>query len=117
MTPDDLNRICTVVIGRDWQRPLARILGAFHPLGARDSIDDRLVRRWASGAKPIPGWVEPALIFIAERRVDAMRANLAAAEKIAVELRRDAPIHDPEILAFAELVSQTPWQHRLYGDQ
>lgn len=116
MTPDDLSRVCTAIIGRDWQRPLARILGAFHPLGARDSLDDRLVRRWASGAKPIPAWVEPALIFIAEQRVEAMRANLVEAEKVAGELRRNDQTHDPALVAFAESVAQTPWQGRIYGD-
>lgn len=117
MTSDDLNRICTVIIGRDWQRPLARILGAFHPLGERPSIDDRLVRRWASGAKPIPPWVEPALIFIAEQRVEAMRVTLAKAEEIAIELRRNDQLHDPKLLAFVEEISLTPWQYRIYGDE
>jgi hypothetical protein len=51
----------SLLFGSEWQRPLARVLGPLHPEGARNSIDDRLVRRWASGERPIPDWVIPAV--------------------------------------------------------
>jgi hypothetical protein len=50
-----------LLFGSEWQRPMARTLGRFHPEGPRGTIDDRLMRRWASDERPIPDWVIPAL--------------------------------------------------------
>lgn len=48
MTPRDLlEQAATLVLGGKWQRPLARLL----------AVDDRLVRRWAAGDRPVPVWV------------------------------------------------------------
>lgn len=47
--------------GEDWRRPMARLLGPYHPAGPRDEIDPRMVSRWASGAMVIPEWVGEAL--------------------------------------------------------
>ena len=60
----------SVLFGHEWQRAIARTLGRWHPDGARPSIDDRLVRRWATGERAIPSWVLGALasIFEAQRR-------------------------------------------------
>jgi len=66
---DLLVRAGSVLFGPEWQRPIARMLGPLHPEVGRGTIDDRLVRRWASGERPIPDWVIPAL-----QRVIASRA-------------------------------------------
>lgn len=47
---------------------MARDLGPLHPDGPRDSIDDRLVRRWSSGQRDIPDWVASALTALLEGR-------------------------------------------------
>ena len=61
MTPDDLRRAGEAIYGPEWQRALARGLGPLHPEGARQAIDDSLVRKWSRGARPIPAWVAGAL--------------------------------------------------------
>src|SRR5262249_31345568 len=38
----------SLLFGLEWQRPVARMLGPLHPEGGRNTIDDRLVRRWAA---------------------------------------------------------------------
>ena len=86
MKPAELARVCTTLIGPDWQRPLARALGPRHPLGFRKAIDDRLVRRWAAGEKPVPRWVRGALLAIAEEAILDQRLRLAAMEAVQREL-------------------------------
>jgi hypothetical protein len=56
-----LARAGALLYGDRWQRQLAEALGPHHPDGPRLAIDDRLVRRWAAGHRPIPGWVADAL--------------------------------------------------------
>jgi len=53
---DRLRRCGELICGYGWQRGLARVLGAYHPQGARESIDDRYVRRVAAGTHPAPAW-------------------------------------------------------------
>lgn len=57
-----------LLYGDQWQRAIARGLGPLHPDGERESIDDRLVRRWAAGERDVPDWVLPAVVEIAEAR-------------------------------------------------
>lgn len=45
--PRLLATAASALLGERWQRPLARLL----------DVDDRLVRRWAAGERPIPDWV------------------------------------------------------------
>ena len=81
MHRDDLHKAGDLLAGQDWQRPLARLLGPLHPNGARDSIDDRLVRRWASGERPIPSWVAPVLAgLLLERGQEMLEAAKACRE-------------------------------------
>ena len=61
MRRDRLRHAGNLLFGVDWQRPLSRALGPLHPSGAREAIDDRLVRRWAAGERDVPDWVEPAV--------------------------------------------------------
>lgn len=68
MTADDLHEVGGALFGPRWQREMARALGPLHPDGARESIDDSLVRKWARGARNIPAWVPRALLTIAEAR-------------------------------------------------
>jgi hypothetical protein len=63
-----------LLFGSEWQRPIARMLGPLHPEGARGTIDDRLVRRWASGDRLIPEWVLPAL----QRAIASRATELSA---------------------------------------
>lgn len=74
----------TTIYGQDWQRPLARGLGPLHPDGAREAIDDRLVRRWVSAERDVPEWVAAALRDLARDalvdagdRIEALRALAA----------------------------------------
>jgi hypothetical protein len=71
---DLLARAGSILFGPEWQRPVARMLGPLHPEGGRDTIDDRLLRRWASGERPIPDWVIPAL----QRAIASRAAELNA---------------------------------------
>ena len=68
------------IFGGRWQMPMARALGRLHPGGARDSIDIRAVQRWVSGERPVPAWVDGAVL--AEVAREARRAHLAAAARI-----------------------------------
>jgi hypothetical protein len=72
-----------VLFGADWQRAIARTLGRWHPQGARDAIDDRLVRRWATGERPVPHWVFPALAEVVDVRARGLNAFL-------IRLRQEA---------------------------
>jgi hypothetical protein len=64
----------SMLFGPEWQRAIARMLGPLHPEGGRDAIDDRLVRRWASGERAIPDWVIPAL----QRAIASRATELSA---------------------------------------
>jgi hypothetical protein len=88
-----------MLFGPEWQHAVARSLGQFHPEGAREAIDSRLVRRWASGERVVPIWVISAIARILESRMmesDAMRIRLSsAAATIAVALREFSIVPAP----------------------
>ena len=99
----------SMLFGPEWQRAIARTLGRWHPDGARPSIDDRLVRRWATGERAIPSWVFGALasIFEAQRReLDTFLIRLRNAEREepvgrvseqdAAPVHRFGPEHKPQ---------------------
>ena len=54
--------------GDGWVRGIAADLGALHPDGPRDPIDDRLIRRWAAGTRDVPEWVTQTLAIVLARR-------------------------------------------------
>ncbi len=62
MTSAELAAMCLAIWGHNWQGPLARAL----------KVNDRTVRRWASGDVPIPDSVESDIrrILGADERVE-----------------------------------------------
>lgn len=74
ITPDLLAECGRAIHGQDWQRPLARSLGRFHPAGPVTSIDDRLVRRWMAGERPVADWVPDALLELLREKGRACEA-------------------------------------------
>ncbi|GEL42921.1 hypothetical protein [Methylobacterium flocculans] len=87
MTPDLLAAAGIALFGPEWKRTLATALGPLFPAGPRDSLDPRSVQRWATGQKPIPPWVGPALqrllLAEAEGLEEQARERRAVAEQIA----------------------------------
>ena len=91
MTPPEKLRIAgTALFGADWRSEMAVALGPHHPDGPRNSIDDRLVRRWAAGERDIPDWVVAALPVILLSRAQARESQAAELKAIAVGLRHVA---------------------------
>lgn len=84
---DVVTSVARLLYGDNWQRPLARGLGPLHPAGARESIDDRLVRRWAAGQNPVPSWVGLALVTLLEEEASASAAHAKACRERAERLR------------------------------
>lgn len=62
MTPELLARAGEALrAGDDWIRTVADVLGPRHPITPRESLDRRMVQRWATGQMEIPPWVPGAL--------------------------------------------------------
>ena len=92
--PSLLDRLAVVgraLHGPDWQAATARSLGPWHPAGARERLDERLVRRWVSGDRPVPGWVEASLPRMIAFGVALRRAEIAALEATAAGLGLSSP--------------------------
>lgn len=68
MTSTELAALGLAIWGHSWQGPLARALG----------VNDRTVRRWASGEVPIPETVETELLSL-----------IGTGEKSSLQLPRD----------------------------
>lgn len=64
-----LSSAATLLLGESWQRALARKL----------EVDDRLMRRWSAGDRPVPGWV---LVRLAELLEESSRDSGALAEEL-----------------------------------
>lgn len=69
----------------EWKRPLARMLGPYHPMGARDSIDPRLPFRWANGDREIPEWVIATMVRMLRERGAHMISAAEALERSSAE--------------------------------
>lgn len=69
MTRQSLATVTSLLYGERWQRPLSRSL----------SVNDRLVRRWARGERPIPSWVEPTLISLLQQRLESIHDEILRA--------------------------------------
>ena len=72
--------------GVDWQSATARSLGAWHPAGARKGLDERLVRRWVSGERPVPPWVEDALPSMISVGITDRKTQIDTLERLASRL-------------------------------
>lgn len=64
--PIPLARLSSLLLGDRWQVPLSRLL----------SVDERLVRRWASGERPVPKWVIGEVRRLLERRLEEIQSTL-----------------------------------------
>lgn len=71
MTRRSLAAAASLLYGQRWQRPLSRSL----------NVNDRLVRRWASGERPIPSWVEPTLASLLQQRIESIHDEILRATK------------------------------------
>ena len=91
-----LERAGQAMFGPQWQVATARVLGAYHPSGPRGPVDDRLVRRWAAGQRPIPDWVMAALVV-------ALRERGAQAVQLADEIEAGALTGQSDPLDHARL--------------
>ncbi|WP_200931866.1 hypothetical protein [Methylobacterium sp. Leaf85] len=90
-----LARVGTILIGRDWQRPMARLLGQLHPTGPRETMDPRLIQRWAVGERRVPDWVIPKLSELLEKRATELREQAREADDLAEQLRQHGLIEPP----------------------
>ena len=89
-----LARAGRLLIGAEWQRPLARVLGPHHPAGPRESLDPRLIQRWAAGERPVPEWVAPVLAPMLDKRARQLEELAWQCEDLAAELRGGAKDDD-----------------------
>jgi hypothetical protein len=79
-----------LLVGRDWQRALARMLAPYHPSGTKtNSLDDSLVRKWKRGDRPIPEWVQPVLAKLLKKRVGELEKMAKKAASLSEKLARD----------------------------
>ena len=91
MDKETLEQAGKLLLGPDWKLPMATLLGPYHPEGARERIDPRLVRRWAAGdrhgGRPIPDWVAPVLAVLLKERSKQLAADAKAAGFLAQFLK------------------------------
>lgn len=66
MTPETLEAICTVFYGEGWKPKLAAAL----------EVNERTVRRWATGQNEIPEWVSEQLPACAQKRIEEINDAL-----------------------------------------
>ncbi len=103
-----LEEAARLLLGDEFKRPLATLLGPHHPHGAREHLDYRLPFRWFAsqtdangepnkGWRPVPAWVWPVIARLlaeragelvheadhARRSADRARALAARLEEIA----------------------------------
>jgi hypothetical protein len=83
LTQTEFREVGALLLGNEWQRPLAKMLGPYHPDGPRATIDPRLIQRWASGERPVAEWVTAALVTM-------LLATVPGVEQRAAEMRRVA---------------------------
>lgn len=87
MDREILDEAARLLLGPDWKRPLARLLGAHHPRGAREKLDLRLPFRWANGERPVPDWVGPVLSRLLAERADVLVADAERARALSDRLK------------------------------
>ncbi len=88
---ETLDQAGRLLLGNDWKLPMATLLGPYHPEGARERLDPRLVRRWAAGDRPIPPWVAPALGALLRERAKELARDAKLAAALSERLRHGGP--------------------------
>ncbi|KQU31141.1 hypothetical protein ASG63_16670 [Methylobacterium sp. Leaf94] len=88
MSPETLAEACELLLGPEWKRPTAKLLGPHHPDGARESLDPRLPFRWASGERAVPDWVPPVLSHLLSERAETLAADAKRARALCRLLKR-----------------------------
>lgn len=86
-----------LLIGPEWKRPLAKLLGPYHPQGARETLDPRLPFRWAAEpstdpgnkdqSRPVPDWVGPVLARLLDERTDDLARDAQRARALSTLLK------------------------------
>ena len=92
-----LEEAARLLLGREWKRPLAKILGPHHPAGPRESLDPRLPFRWAAEpatdpnrkdqSRPVPEWVGPVLSRLLAERAEALAADADRARALSDRIK------------------------------
>ncbi|WP_375453427.1 hypothetical protein [uncultured Methylobacterium sp.] len=97
VSPEALAAAGRLLLGEEWKRPMARMLGPHHPDGPRDSIDPRVIFRWAAGphedqrkGRPIPAWVGPALVRLLDEKADQLARDADAARALAARIQGES---------------------------
>ncbi|MCI9879585.1 MULTISPECIES: hypothetical protein [Methylobacterium] len=96
-----LAQVGRLILGREWQRPMARLLGQLHPEGPRETMDPRLIQRWAGGLRRVPEWVVPKLTELLEMRAVELQRQSREAYELAEQLKHHGlaePPVDPSTL-------------------
>lgn len=86
-----------LLLGDEFKRPLATLLGPHHPDGGREHLDFRLPFRWFAprfdargeqnrGWRPIPNWVWPVMSMLLSRRAQILASEGLAAKKLSVDI-------------------------------
>lgn len=91
MHPVPLELAARLLLGPEFKRPLARLLGPYHPDGPRESLDPRLVFWWLAppriggernpACRPIPGRVAPVLGKLLAERAEELEYQAAQARE------------------------------------
>jgi hypothetical protein len=86
LTQAEFREVGELLLGTEWQRPLAKMLGPYHPDGPRAKIDPRLIQRWASGDRPVAEWVAAALAAMLLVSAPKFEERAAEMRRVASEL-------------------------------
>ncbi|GEP03710.1 MULTISPECIES: hypothetical protein [Methylobacteriaceae] len=90
--PDALEFAARLLLGEEFKRPLARLLGPHHPDGSRATLDPRLPFRWLAPERlpngdrnpawrPIPPWVAPVLGRLLAERAEELEGQAGMARR------------------------------------
>ncbi|SDM57051.1 hypothetical protein SAMN05216360_102472 [Methylobacterium phyllostachyos] len=87
-----LEQAARLLLGDEWKRPLARLLGPYHPSGPMETIDPRLPFRWTMeppedstakfNGRPIPDWVWPVLREMLHQRALDLASQSREAQRL-----------------------------------